>query len=110
MVVHELATNAAKYGAFSVPHGEVFVSWRLEGPPGEVRSVVVEWREAGGPLVKTPGHEGFGTSTIRDLLPFEQNGVVTLNFEPRGVICTIALPAACLAERKAPENTAPDAG
>ena len=105
MVVHELATNAAKYGAFSVPHGEVYVSWHLEGQAGEMRGVVIEWREAGGPLVEAPGHEGFGTSTIRDLLPFEQSGVVTLNFEPRGVICRIALPAGCLAEWKPADNS-----
>jgi two-component sensor histidine kinase len=96
IVMHELVTNAAKYGALSTPHGEVFVSWTFEDSPGDARGLTLEWREAGGPTVAAPGREGYGTSTIRELLPYEQNGKVTLRFDPRGVTCTIALPAACV--------------
>jgi two-component sensor histidine kinase len=92
MVVHELATNAAKYGALSRSHGRIAVRWSIEPGPGGAPCLVLIWKEDGGPRVVPPAHEGFGTSTIRNLLPYELGGDVRLRFEPDGVVCTIEVP------------------
>ncbi|MFC0410094.1 PAS domain-containing protein [Roseomonas elaeocarpi] len=91
-IFHELATNAAKYGAFSTPEGRVEVSWVLEpaeaGGPSEV---VVTWRETGGPPVSQPVHRGFGSRVIERSLAAEEGGSAQLDFRPEGVICLIRL-------------------
>jgi two-component sensor histidine kinase len=73
MVLHELATNAAKYGALSTKNGCVSVRWgrRLTGQPPRL---VLQWREIGGPAVIAPGNPSYGTSTICDLIPYEFGG------------------------------------
>ncbi|HEY1243463.1 MAG TPA: PAS domain S-box protein [Hyphomicrobiaceae bacterium] len=91
MVLHELATNAAKYGALSTPHGRVSVRWRRlsdEGGPARLR---LEWQEDDGPAVTAPAQPGYGTSVIRDLIPYELGGTVELEFNPNGVRCTIEI-------------------
>jgi two-component sensor histidine kinase len=93
MVLHELATNAAKYGALSTKTGRVAIRWdrHLNGharPP-----VVFEWREIGGPKVGAVGKSSYGTSTIRDLIPYEIAGKVDLVLAPEGVRCRLELPA-----------------
>jgi two-component sensor histidine kinase len=92
MVLHELATNAAKYGALSTKHGRVLIRWerRLNGHP---LRLVVEWQEFGGPPVAAPDKVGIGTSTIRDLIPYEFGGSVFLAFFSTGVQCRLELPA-----------------
>jgi len=93
MVLHELATNAAKYGALSNPDGRVSIWWR-QRPNGHPRSyLVLEWREAGGPSVVASEDSGFGTRTIRDLIPYELGGTVDLSLAPAGVRCRLELPA-----------------
>jgi two-component sensor histidine kinase/integral membrane sensor domain MASE1 len=93
MVLHELATNAAKYGALSAQNGRVSIRWehRLNGHPRS--HLALEWREVGGPSVVAPENSGFGTSTIRDLIPYEFGGTVDLAFAPSGVGCRLELPA-----------------
>ena len=92
MVLHELATNAAKYGALSAKHGRVSVRW--DQLNGQSRShLVLDWRETGGPPVVPTGNSGYGTSTIRDLLAYEFGGTVDLVFAPEGVQCRLKLPA-----------------
>jgi PAS domain S-box-containing protein len=93
MILHELATNAAKYGALSAQGGRVSIQWqqRLNGQPRS--PLVLEWREIGGPPVAVPGKSGFGTRTIRDLVPYEFGGTVDLRFPPEGVECRLELPA-----------------
>jgi two-component sensor histidine kinase len=93
MVLHELATNAAKYGALSAQNGRVSICWhqRLNGHASP--NLVLEWQEIGGPSVAAPEHSGFGTSTIRDLIPYEFGGAVDLAFAPLGVGCRLELPA-----------------
>ncbi|MFZ1103964.1 MAG: PAS domain S-box protein, partial [Hyphomicrobiaceae bacterium] len=78
IVLHELATNAAKYGALSAKNGRVSIRWdrRLTGHPRA--HLVFEWREAGGPPVVALGKSSYGTSTIRDLIPYELGGTVDL--------------------------------
>ena len=92
MVVHELATNAAKYGALSRSHGRVLVRWTVEPGAGGEQCLNLVWSEGGGPRVMPPEREGFGTSTIRNLLAYELGGDVSLRFEPAGVVCAITLP------------------
>jgi len=92
MVLHELATNAAKYGALSAENGHVSIlwDWHLDG---HTRShLVFEWREIGGPPIVAPGKPGYGTSTIRDLIPYQLGGTVDLVLAPEGVGCRLEIP------------------
>ena len=93
MVLHELATNAAKYGALSTQSGCVSLRWRQRCNGHSPSDLVLEWRETGGPSVNAPENCGFGTSTIRDLIPYEFGGRVDLVFAPPGVKCRLELPA-----------------
>jgi two-component sensor histidine kinase len=90
MAVHELATNAAKYGALSLPTGQVSISWTVT--PGELRHLVLSWRERGGPPVAPPTRKGFGTRLIERSLAQELSGEVDLAYVPTGVVCTIKAP------------------
>ncbi len=89
MAVHELATNAAKYGALSVPAGRVAVSWSVV--PGDPRWLTFRWEEKNGPPVREPTHRGFGTRLVRSLAS-ELGGEVRLAYEPSGVTCVVAAP------------------
>jgi two-component sensor histidine kinase len=91
MVLHELVTNAAKYGSLSVPNGRVSVAWDRQSPDGDVK-LVFEWRELGGPPVAVKASSGYGTSLIRDLIPHELGGTVDLALAPEGVRCKIEIP------------------
>ncbi|MGE0697707.1 MAG: PAS domain S-box protein [Hyphomicrobiaceae bacterium] len=98
MVVNELATNAAKYGALSVPSGRVTVHWRRVSSASGDR-LVIDWQEAGGPCVQKPAREGYGTTVIRELLAHELSGTVDLVLEAQGARCLIELPLARVARR-----------
>jgi PAS domain S-box-containing protein len=89
MVLHELVTNAAKYGALSSPAGRVSVQWdRVDG----ATKLAIAWRETGGPPVPASAQSGYGTSLIRDLIPHELGGTVDLEMAPDGTRCTIVIP------------------
>jgi two-component sensor histidine kinase len=93
MVLHELTTNAAKYGALSGKDGRVMVHWsRKQNGQAESR-LCIHWEELGGPTVMPPGRSGYGTSVIRDLLPYELGGAVDLVHARRGVRCKLEIPA-----------------
>ncbi|QXQ05039.1 GAF domain-containing protein [Sphingosinicellaceae bacterium] len=92
LAVHELATNAAKYGALSRAGGRVNVSWQRLGD-GELRLV---WTERGGPPVEEPKRRGFGSRLIERALALDTAGTSTIRFEPAGVVCEITLPAAAV--------------
>ena len=93
MVLHELVTNAAKYGALSTPNGKVSVRWdrRLNGNPEP--ELLIEWQEDGGPPPVIPAREGYGTSVIRNLIPYELGGTVELAYTTGGVRCKIEIPS-----------------
>jgi PAS domain S-box-containing protein len=93
MVLHELATNAAKYGALSTKNGRVSVRWHrhLNGHPRS--HLVFEWQEIGGPPVVADGNSSYGTSTIRDLIPYEFGGAADFVLAPEGVRCRLELPS-----------------
>jgi PAS domain S-box-containing protein len=87
--VHELATNAAKYGALSVPEGRVDIDW--QAADGEFR---LSWRERGGPTVAEPVKRGFGTRLLERALSRDLGGTVQVDFRAEGVTCTIHAPIA----------------
>ena len=92
LTFHELTTNAAKYGALSVPEGRVEVRWKLEARRRDHgQSVVIAWRERGGPPVQAPARRGFGSRLLeRGKVGF--GGTAQLDFAPHGVDCRIWLP------------------
>jgi two-component sensor histidine kinase len=92
MVLHELVTNAVKYGALSTSGGQVSVSWDRPKSEDMRTLVVIEWRERGGPAIVAPIQSGYGTSLIRDLIPHELGGTVDLVFESKGVCCRVDIP------------------
>ena len=87
MALHELGTNALKYGALSTGHGRVSVQWTTDG--GRFR---LRWKETGGPPVSPPGHRGFGSRMIERGLAAELQGEVRIDWQPQGVVCTIDAP------------------
>jgi PAS domain S-box-containing protein len=93
MAVHELATNAAKYGALSADEGMVDVNWRTEQQAG-VTHLSLEWAERGGPPVAPPTRKGFGTRLIQRGLTHELGGTANLMFDPAGLRCRIDFPLA----------------
>jgi NO-binding membrane sensor protein with MHYT domain/two-component sensor histidine kinase len=92
MVLHELVTNAAKYGALSTPCGRVCVDWEWRSNGTSQTVLAIRWREAGGPPVTAPVRRGYGTSVICDLIPYELGGMVDINYETSGVHCRIEFP------------------
>ena len=107
LAVHELATNAAKYGALSQPGGSLNVQWRLLSED----LVRVEWLERGGPPVKQERTRGFGTDLIERIVAHELRHPVELDFDPEGVRCVLLIPVRrpsefmIRASRKAPADT-----
>jgi len=93
MALHELGTNAAKYGALSSGHGSVAVHWTADD--GRFR---LSWQESGGPAVAPPQHRGFGTLMIERGLAAELQGDVRIDYRPSGVVCTIDAPLDVLQE------------
>jgi PAS domain S-box-containing protein len=98
MAIHELATNAAKYGALSVAEGRVDASWLVEAKPAQgedcEKTLVFEWREGNGPEVHPPGQNGFGTELIQGGIAFETGGTTQIAYERSGVRCTMRIPLA----------------
>jgi len=88
LVTHELATNAAKYGALSVPEGRVEVVWSLNDS-----RLVLDWREHDGPPVTSPRRRGFGSRLIERSIRDDVHGEATIAYEPDGLWCRIALRA-----------------
>lgn len=89
LVLHELATNAAKYGALSVPEGRVTVRWSLDPQRG---SLVIDWIESGGPPVAQPVRTGYGSRLIDSTISYNLGGTVEQRFNSDGLKATISLP------------------
>jgi PAS domain S-box-containing protein len=94
LAFHELATNAAKYGALSNADGEVELTWGITAEP-DLRRLHLTWRETGGPPVAPPTRRGFGSRLIQRGLAAEFVGEVRMDFQSAGLICQVdaALPA-----------------
>jgi PAS domain S-box-containing protein len=93
MVLHELATNAAKFGAISVKSGRISVRWSFRRNGHAEGWLRIEWAESGGPNVVPPARSGYGTSVVRELIPYELGGTVELAHLPEGVCCNLHIPA-----------------
>jgi two-component sensor histidine kinase len=92
MVLHELVTNAAKYGALSVPTGRVAISWDRKPNGHAAANLEFVWREFGGPPITAEVQSGYGTRLIRELVPYELAGMVDLKLSAEGVNCKIEFP------------------
>jgi PAS domain S-box-containing protein len=86
LVLHELATNAAKYGSLSTPHGRVLINWRVDGTAEP--TLLFSWRECDGPPVQLPTEQGFGTRLIAAALPGEHN----ISFKVDGLEFAVEVP------------------
>ena len=89
LALHELATNAVKYGALSTPEGRVDFTWQLISHEDQSDELVATWRESDGPRVSPPTRAGFGTRLIERGLAADLNGHVTISYPVDGVVCTI---------------------
>ena len=96
VVFHELATNAVKYGALSVPEGRVRIEWSLK--PNQ--DLIIFWTEMEGPKVMPPSREGFGTRAIRMMIKNQLYGDVHFNWHPTGLACIIDIPFEQLENKK----------
>ena len=97
MALHELCTNAVKYGALSQSTGTVSIVWQVK--ENEAQSILhLEWTEMGGPPVTPPTRKGFGSRLVERALAMELSGEVRIHYEPAGVVCTIDAPLPQLAK------------
>ena len=97
MAIHELATNAAKYGAFSVPQGRVTLTW-LRQDDGETDDYIFTWIETGGPAPEPGSDDGFGTQLIKSTITGSLDGKVSFSWEPTGLRCVLTIPVSTLIE------------
>lgn len=91
LAIHELCTNAYKYGALSAEGGRVNIRWELRENSGD-KLFFFEWREVGGPPVCQPKHKGFGSSLLERGLAAQLGGQILLDYDPAGVVCTFSAP------------------
>ncbi len=89
MALHELATNATKYGAWSVASGRVVIAWTIEP---EATAMHLDWIETGGPLVIAPARKGFGHIVLENIVTKSVHGEVHIKYEPAGLQWHLSLP------------------
>jgi two-component sensor histidine kinase len=105
MVLHELATNAAKFGSISTGSGRVSVRWSFESNGHAEAWLRIDWLESGGPSVAPPKRAGFGTSVVRELIPYELGGTTDLMHFPEGVRAKLRIPAHWLSSGMPPKGS-----
>ena len=93
LAIHELATNAIKYGALSAPAGKVSVSWMFDGNPDAGEQLLLSWIEQSGPPVSPPSRKGFGHVVIGEMVERSLNGKVALEFASDGLKWRVSIPA-----------------
>jgi two-component sensor histidine kinase len=94
LAIHELSTNAAKYGALSSLEGRLVVEWGFTGG-----QLMIDWQELDGPPVVVPKKRGFGTNILMGSVEKQLSGVVKMEWKPAGLVCRISIPAAASVER-----------
>jgi two-component sensor histidine kinase len=92
MILHELATNALKYGALSVPEGRLFISWSEVSSQDGRAEIHLRWEESGGVAVLPPEKTGFGTQMIRFATEYELKGSAELHYRPEGFLAELVFP------------------
>ncbi|WP_299729337.1 HWE histidine kinase domain-containing protein [uncultured Tateyamaria sp.] len=100
LVIHELMTNAAKYGALSGPDGVVEIKIEMQGS-----GLKLQWTESGGPKVTAPEHEGFGTTLLDNAVPKDLRGTIARDFAEDGLRCVLELPNALISVVPSPSET-----
>ena len=105
LAIHELATNAVKYGALSVPEGNLGVTWTLEdsGPA----QLVLQWVECDGPAVTAPAARGFGSALVEHALAHDMSARATIDFLPAGVRATVRAPIGAASQAPVPDAGMP---
>lgn len=93
MALHELATNAAKYGALSNEDGTIEIDWKLDESDVSEQRLLLDWIELGGPEVSKPSRAGFGSKVVDQILEASINGEVTLDWLSSGLVCHVSCPA-----------------
>ena len=93
LAIHELTTNAIKYGALSLPTGKVKVSWAFDGDAETPRHLILNWIEQGGPPVVPPSHKGFGHVVFDDMIERSLNAKVAVEFAVSGLNWRVSIPA-----------------
>jgi len=101
LVVHELMTNSAKYGAFSTPRGKVAIEWNID----HAANLALRWQERDGPTVSLPTRRGFGSTIIERSIPFDLKGRAAVEYAPKGLQASFIIPPAFF--RKAEGMTSP---
>jgi two-component sensor histidine kinase len=99
IALHELSTNAAKYGALSVPEGHISIGWQLKADNG-VQRLYMTWQEKNGPDVSPPGRKGFGHVVMDRITGQALGGTSRAEFNPSGVTWTLDVPAASVVSRE----------
>jgi two-component sensor histidine kinase len=97
LLLHELATNAAKYGALSNEHGRVSVTWTAEDRGGD-RRFKFRWKETGGPTVSAPSKSGFGSALLQAAMPTGAGAAPRLSFDADGFIYELDVPLSVLGD------------
>jgi two-component system CheB/CheR fusion protein len=92
LALHELATNASKYGALSVPEGSVAIKWKIITTPAGEERLQIHWQEKNGPPVSPPEREGFGHMVISDMVGCALDGTVRIDFNPEGLSWQVEAP------------------
>lgn len=92
MVLHELATNALKHGALSVPAGQVDLTWSVSDSEGQAPLLTLEWAEQNGPDVSEPAATGFGTKLIAATVTSDLGGTLDTRYAPSGLVVTVSFP------------------
>lgn len=96
MALHELCTNARKYGALSKEEGQVRLDWSQTDDAQQ--QLCIHWHESGGPAVSPPTRRGFGSTLLERTLAHDLEGEVMINFKPEGLVCCISIPLVLLGE------------
>jgi PAS domain S-box-containing protein len=104
LAIHELATNAIKYGALSEPSGRVKVSWMFDGNAGAPGPLSLNWTEQGGPPVSPPSRKGFGHVVIGEMVERALNGKVAVDFAQQGLKWSVSIPDTNIVSDPQPER------
>ena len=105
LLVHEMMTNAVKYGALSASSGRIMIAWEID----DRNQLVFTWEESGGPAVQMPKHEGFGSVLIKKNIPFELGGEATVRYELGGLQARFVIPSKFVGAGNSTVNNLPSA-